>query len=341
MEINQFLEKVKNEVTPLHLINYKKELTRFSKAIGGKPLKRVNAKDIENYKNQLFEKKHKPSGIRTRLGILRVFEKKMGYKWGYNWKENLPRSGSPRDTILSREVLTNEEIQKLIDNAGHLKYKAIIALLANTGARINEVLALKMKDIYIDPNGDVIVKFNQPNTRTKDHTKEAILTFAREYIKVYLESIPYNSDAPLFDVKDITVRQRLAKIAKECGINKKVTPHSLRHWRATQLARMQLSAPVVCKALGWRGVAMWSVYSHIRNEEAARAIAEVERNGKPKIEATPLELKTNLERKALEALEEKQRLEQRIAELESKLALFTPQVREAFLAIARAFGGVK
>ena len=45
------------------------------------------------------------------------------------------------------EVLSSEEIKRILDNSGNIKHKAMLSLIYSAGLRIGETLKLRLKDI--------------------------------------------------------------------------------------------------------------------------------------------------------------------------------------------------
>jgi len=63
------------------------------------------------------------------------------------WIKPKIRNGNHK---LPEELLTQEEIKALIDATSNLKYKLLVSLLYESGARIAEILNLKLKHISFD-----------------------------------------------------------------------------------------------------------------------------------------------------------------------------------------------
>jgi site-specific recombinase XerD len=177
----------------------------------------------------------------------------------------------------SPQVLTREEILQLIEGAKHPRDKAAIALLYDCGLRVGELASITFKDLTFNDYGGKV--------KVRGKTGERLVPFvmAEPYIKNWIQIHPNpnineslfvgtgtkNFGKPLF----YESYQNLIKRAiKKSGIEKKVTPHILRHTRATHLAS-KLTESEMCHYLGWQlGSDMPKIYVHLSGRDIDNAI---------------------------------------------------------------------
>lgn len=198
-------------------------------------------------------------------------------------KYKKPKGKTPSD------LLTKEEILKIIDAADELRDKAIIAVLAESGCRIGELLSCRIKDVERTPEGAHITF---PEGKTGPRT--VLITYMAVHVFRWLEVHPAknNIDAPLCSTKMLRKSKKTGERAYrainyqtccgilqdavvKAGITKRVHPHLFRHTRATMLAQ-SLNEPMLRKYLGWApGSNMPAVYLHISNADADLAIREL------------------------------------------------------------------
>ena len=136
------------------------------------------------------------------------------------------------------EPLDDVEIEALLDAPDEEYYpqfrdKVAMLLMLDTGIRIGEVFALEVEDV--DVKGRVI---NLPASKAKNR-KARIIPISNLVAKLLLELISENKAH--FDASHVflsnsgtpyqpnSFRRRLLKYKKEAGIDKRVSPHSLRH----------------------------------------------------------------------------------------------------------------
>jgi len=58
--------------------------------------------------------------------------------------------------ITLKDLLTEEDIKKMINVADNIRNKAFISLLYESGCKIGEMLSIKIKDIIFDEFGFII-----------------------------------------------------------------------------------------------------------------------------------------------------------------------------------------
>ena len=129
------------------------------------------------------------------------------------------------------EVLSREEVFKLINNAINFELKVLIALLYETGARISEILGLRVKDIvFNDVGAKVIIRRSKSEPRTVP-----VIMFAK-LLANYIESRNLHNEDLLFDKEYNTYRRWLKITCEKAGVKYRFRMfHIFRHTRATEL----------------------------------------------------------------------------------------------------------
>lgn len=180
-------------------------------------------------------------------------------------QNNIPSAVSPDD------LLTADDITAMLKATPNPMHKALIAILAESGARIHEVAGLRWKDLTFDNAGCVLSL-----TSTK--------TNSRRYVRLR-DSVPYLSmwkslyqnyspDEPVFVTERGTTliyetcRATIKRIAEKAGIKKKITPHLFRHSRVTELLKLGMKEPELKKSL-WGSVStkMLAQYEHLAGQD--------------------------------------------------------------------------
>lgn len=200
------------------------------------------------------------------------------FKWlkGENWADLKALKGD-RKHSRKPQVLTKEEVLKLLEGAKHPRDKAAIALLYDCGLRIGELASITFKDLTFNDYGGKV--------KVRGKTGERLVPFvmAEPYIKNWIQIHPNpNVNEPLFvgtGNKNFgkplfyeSYQNLIKRAIKKSGIEKKVTPHILRHTRATHLAS-KLTESEMCHYLGWQlGSDMPRVYVHLSGRDIDNAI---------------------------------------------------------------------
>lgn len=183
---------------------------------------------------------------------------------------------------LPDDLLTRDEVAMLIDNALNPRDKALISLLYESGARLGEMLSLKIKHIEPHPKGTYI-QFPQGKTGAR----RILVVFSGMYLNQWLVTHPdrNNREAyvwcqirpPHAQLSVSSFRTAIKKAGKRAKIDKPMNPHAFRHAQATELAKDFTEAQMK-SYLGWVADSnMASVYVHLSGRDIENAV--LEKNG--------------------------------------------------------------
>lgn len=158
--------------------------------------------------------------------------------------------------------LSKNEVKKMIEKTDNLKHKSIICLLYSGGLRLSELLNLKIEDIDSD-NMLIIIKNSKGNRDRIVMLSKVLLKLLRKYYLKYkpkeyiIEGMNGNK------YSDRSVQQVVKQAAKRVGINKKVSPHILRHSFATHLLENGTDIRYIKDLLGHKSIETTQIYTHI------------------------------------------------------------------------------
>ncbi|WP_228780176.1 tyrosine-type recombinase/integrase [Aquiflexum lacus] len=165
------------------------------------------------------------------------------------------------------EVLSEEEVTKILRVTKNIKHKAILMTIYSAGLRIGELVNLKIKDI--DSNR-MQIRVEQAKGKKDRYTvlSQRTLEILMRYIK---QDRPFEY---LFEgqgsTKEIPVRYSttsissiLNKAVKIVGITKNVTVHTLRHSFATHLLERGTDLRYIQSLLGHESPKTTQIYTHI------------------------------------------------------------------------------
>jgi len=147
----------------------------------------------------------------------------------------------------SQEILTKDEIKKLIDSGQTQKSRLIIFFLYSTGIKVSELVNLKVTDLNLE---NKIIKVYKNNKPRQIFLNEKLCQELKNYIE------EKNPNIFLFSKKErpLTTRniQKIIKnTAKRAEINKKITPNSLRQSLAYHLQESGIKTGKIQNMLGY------------------------------------------------------------------------------------------
>lgn len=175
-------------------------------------------------------------------------------------------------------VLSVEEVIKILDVVGdetplNLRNKALLELIYGSGLRVSELLELKMQDIHIKERY-VVVHGKGSKERVVPISDMAVLAL-RDYMtkgrplllsKAPLQYLFINNEGGHLSRQGFyKVLQGLSDAA---GIDKKISPHTLRHSFATHLLENGIDLRSLQTLLGHEDISTTQIYTHISKTRA-------------------------------------------------------------------------
>jgi len=304
--VEDYVEHLKAKGTNLKTIHkhlYSVEV--LFDAVGTKiDLKQVTKKDIERVVAKVEATKRENGSdyteehrVRTRTIIKAFYKHLLGddefYPKQVAW---IKTTGKRSERVLPQDILTEDEVLRLVDTAINQRDKAMISLLFDAGIRMGELLNMKKKDVDLDSNPAHIT------VKGKTGARQVTILFSVPYLASYMNIIKNKKAEDLLwkemgvwinennELQYDAVRKMLKTIAIKAGITKRIYPHLFRHSRATYYAN-RLTEQQLKHYFGWTGDSkMASTYVHLSGRDIDNAILEA--NGlKPQEEVKKPKLK--------------------------------------------------
>lgn len=215
-----------------------------------KPFNEVSEDDMNNFilnleRGIIKSSKGEPYTWETQSTIKKFIRKYYKYLLGEG--ENYPRLVQFIDTstrMLEVKGISKQENDKLIENSSKLIYRFILAVLYDSGARIEEFYNIKKSDL-IRENG--IYKVRIRISKTKPRTIN--IPLYPKIIEEYLEFNNFKEEDFLCTINYGTLRKHLNRIGKQF-LKKSISPHTFRHGSATYYANY-LSRYQISYRYGW------------------------------------------------------------------------------------------
>ena len=168
----------------------------------------------------------------------------------YIIKSPMRRIHKIKTTKTVKEVISDEEIEKMRDKCKNLRDLAIIDLLYSTGIRIGELVRLNIDDIDFEERECIVFGKGDKERRVYFDAKTKIHLMG--YINSRSDTNPalfVTLDAPYDRLQISGVEIRLRHLGRELGINK-IHPHKFRRTMATRAIDKGMPIEQVQKLLG-------------------------------------------------------------------------------------------
>ncbi|WP_049154369.1 site-specific tyrosine recombinase XerD [Ligilactobacillus salivarius] len=240
--------------------------------------KQVNKEVIVNYMQSGKNNNKANSSILRSVSSLRKFFQYLAQEKIIE-KDPMLLIDTPKKKQHLPQVLTKEEVEKLLrsPNTGQvlgLRDRAMLELMYATGLRISEIINLKLEDLHLT--------MGTLQTLGKGH-KERIVPVGDEAIKWvnrYLEEarpklLKQKRSNYLFlnfhgnNLTRQGVWKNLKAEVRKAGIQKNITPHTLRHSFATHILENGADLRIVQELLGHADISTTQIYTHLSNKQLA------------------------------------------------------------------------
>lgn len=178
--------------------------------------------------------------------------------------------------------LTKEEIKVLLDNITYLKHKSILSTIYSSGLRVSEAVNLRISDI-MSKEMKIRVRVGKRNKERYTLLSEKNLLLLREYWKKFGHK-NYSPEDYLFisrqtgeQLTNRGVESAMEKAVKKAGINKKATPHTLRHSFATHLMNDGVDLVTIQALMGHSNIKTTSIYLHVKDYQTLNITSPLDR----------------------------------------------------------------
>lgn len=174
----------------------------------------------------------------------------------------------PKKEDVLRPFLSADEVTKMIENAFSLRNKFVISLLYSSGIRLSEMISLN-RDSINNRCFSVIGKGRKMRLCFIDERTERLMN-------EYLARRTDDCDALIISYKNLTrmtptnVQLLVKNSARRAGINKRVTPHVLRHSFATNFLQNNGNIRYLSTMLGHSSLDTTLVYAHVADNDLLR-----------------------------------------------------------------------
>jgi integrase/recombinase XerD len=166
-------------------------------------------------------------------------------------------------------VLTSKEIILLLENITNKRNKLITQFIFSTGVRISECMEMKIKDLdFNESTGRVI---------SGKGNKDRIIILSKKWIvdyKGYLEQRSKKIKSEYLFCNGLgeklsvdTVQKFLKDASMRAGIEKKVSPHTLRHSFATNLLENDVNIRYIQQLLGHSNLNTTQIYTKVNTNK--------------------------------------------------------------------------
>jgi len=257
--------------------HYLRAVRQFSLFLGHSP-DRATIEDLRRYQLHLVDQGI--SAISLNAAII-------GLKFFFNVTLDHPQLMSKMQLVrIPRTlpvVLSREEVARLIEAAGNIKYQTALSLAYGTGLRAGEVVALKVGDID-SQRMTLRVERGKGQKDRYAMLSPVLLERLRVWWRVARAQGKMLDGGWLFPgmnpVDSLSTRQLNRAIhaaAEAAHIDKRVSMHTLRHSFATHLLEQKVDIRIIQVLLGHKKLDTTALYAQVATEILHQVVSPLER----------------------------------------------------------------
>lgn len=245
--------------------DYIRAVVNFTRFFGASP-DRASVEDIRRFQLHLREHGVGVPTINSTVSALRFLFKVTLRR--SDIVDHLPYARAPRKLPV---VLSSGEVGRLLDAAPGLKYKAAFSIAYGAGLRVSEVVSLKVSDIDSER---MVIRVEQGKGRKDRYVM--LSPYLLDLLRAWWQKARpvgwlFPGQDPLQPLSTRQFRRACHAAVEAAGIEKRVSPHTLRHSFATHLLEQHTDIRVIQVLLGHAKLDSTALYTRV----ATKTIREV------------------------------------------------------------------
>lgn len=173
-------------------------------------------------------------------------------------------------------ILDRKEIEKLLaqpskNSRSGLRNLAIMKIMLNCGLRVSEVSKLRPAEIDLG-SGKIRIVNGKGGKDRNLRAPDSILETLKNWRRVMPASDYFFPTLTGEQIGSRYLQHMVKRYAEKAHIQKNITPHSLRHWYATDYYRQTRDIYTLQKILGHESITTTTIYITLGSEEVEQGM---------------------------------------------------------------------
>lgn len=279
--------KVERGLSKNTIQSYKRDLSQYLEFLENSKISTWDQVDryvILNFLQCLKEEGKSSATIIRMVSALRKFHQFLRQE---RITENDPMQhvDTPKKGQKLPKILSVQEVETLIETPDTstilgIRDRAILEVMYATGLRVSELISLKLSDLHLSLG--LIQTIGKGDKERIIPLGDLAIKWIEKYLNESRSSLSYHKEPQPFlflnhHGRGLTrqgIWKNLRQIVKDAGIEKEVTPHTLRHSFATHLLENGADLRVVQELLGHADISTTQIYTHITKQRMADVYKE-------------------------------------------------------------------
>ena len=269
--------KIEKRASANTVSSYLRDVHQFAAAMGNKgvELAQVVTQEVEDYANSLVKRGKSPATVTRSVASIKSFYSCL---MGKGYVSVNPAKGVAPAKVERKlpQVLTSKEVELFLEQPECTDLKgyrdrAMLELLYATGIRVSELIDLDVDDLNLP--GGVLKCFSKGRERIIPLYPTAIRALGEYINQVRPQLVDAVNETALFVNMsgERMSRQGFWKLIKyyqeKAGIQKDITPHTLRHSFAAHLLENGADLRSIQEMLGHADISSTQIYSRLINQK--------------------------------------------------------------------------
>ncbi len=248
--------------SPNSIRTYLSTLTVLIKDFKGLHPKDIPIERIEKYILYCIEhKKISQSHQKQLVATITLF-----YKEALNIHLNLKYLYPKRTESKLPQVLSKEDVQKIIQSTKNLKHKTILALIYSAGLRLSECIHMKISSID-SKRMSIRIENGKGKKDREVMLSQSLLVLLKSYYKEYRPKnyLFEGQNNEMYSAR--SVQLVFMQALKLANVTKRASVHSLRHSFATHLLEDGIDIRYIQVLLGHKNISTTQIYTHVATNQ--------------------------------------------------------------------------
>ena len=250
---------------------YKMYFRKFLLHFNEKPPQDITKAEISSYVYQLIQEKNISESAQNQIinAIKCYYENVLGRpREMYNItrpkrKQNLP------------QVLTAEEVKKLLEAVPNLKHRTLLMAIYSGGLRLGEVLRLRIEDVMLGQQ-KIFIKGGKNKKDRYTLLAQQFMTILEQYLKVYTPKYWLFEGQLGGAYSASSVQSIFRKAAAKANVGHFATLHTLRHSFATHLLEAGVDIRYIQELLGHSHIDTTMIYTHVAQNRLSDIVSPLD-----------------------------------------------------------------
>lgn len=235
---------------------YKKMFTVFLGKFMERDLKEINKEEIEGFIYQLIKRNNISESYQNQI----INAIKAYYEHALKMPREYYEIQRPKKAVSIPNVLSTNEILKIIQSPQNIKHKAILTAIYSAGLRISELINLRIVDVH-SKDGYLYIKDSKGKKDRKTILSEQLLFLLRDYYKKYKPAYWLFEGQTGGQYSTASIRAIFRKAVKDTNSNPWATVHTLRHSFATHCIENNINIRHLQNMLGHSSPKTTEIYT--------------------------------------------------------------------------------